>query len=446
MLVIGNIMTFVFYILYIMEEPLDIKLQQEKEHRKEILEKIRGPSPVKGKMVKIKRKKRDPSVDELKEQTTISESVPDDKPVVTGRLNEKLIDVLDELAKFMVKRGEPCRARAYQKAQESIINYPNEINPNNYQQLISLPGVGETIVKKIKEYIQTGTLRLLERERADPKNIFSDIYGIGPKKAADLVNKGITSIEQLRKKQDELLNNVQKMGLKHYEDVLKRIPRKEIDEYKSVFERIFDEIKDVDSQFEIVGSFRRGAKTSGDIDVIVTSEKKEVFKKFIDKLLDEKIIVELLSRGNTKSLVIAKLPSSDTVRRVDFMYTSKEEYPFAILYFTGSKIFNTVMRGRALTMGYSLNEHGFYKMDGKKKGAKLDQVFENEEAIFDFMKMEYKEPNQRIDGRSVVPLNKSLKNEFDPLGFPSIASLKLIHPGWRQSTLLKICLANICDL
>ena len=77
-----------------MEEPLDIKLQQEKDHRKEILEKIRGPTPVKGKTIKIKRKKREPSVDELKEQTTISESVPDDKPVVTGRLNEKLIDAV----------------------------------------------------------------------------------------------------------------------------------------------------------------------------------------------------------------------------------------------------------------------------------------------------------------------------------------------------------------
>jgi DNA polymerase/3'-5' exonuclease PolX len=271
-------------------------------------------------------------------------------------------------------------------------------------------------VKKIKEYIQSGTLRLLERERADPKNIFSDVYGIGPKKAADLVNKGITSIQQLRDKQDDLLNNVQKIGLTHYEDVLKRIPRKEVEEYNSVFEKLFDEIKESDSQFEIVGSFRRGAKTSGDIDIIVTSENKNVFKNFIDKLLEEKIIVELLSRGNTKSLVVAKLPSSDTVRRVDFMCTSKEEYPFAILYFTGSKIFNTVMRGRALTMGYSLNEHGLYKMDGKKKGAKLDKIFDNEKEVFDFLKMEYKEPNQRIDGRSVVSSNPSLKNEFvEPL-------------------------------
>mgnify|MGYP000592392051 CR=1 FL=1 len=77
-----------------MEEPLDIKLQQEKDHRKEILEKIRGPAPARGKTIKIKKKKRDPSVDELKEQTTISESIPDDKPVISGRLNENLIDLL----------------------------------------------------------------------------------------------------------------------------------------------------------------------------------------------------------------------------------------------------------------------------------------------------------------------------------------------------------------
>ena len=101
----------------------------------------------------IKKKKREPSVDEIKEQTSISVSIPDEKPILTGRLNEKFIDLLDELAKFMMKRGEPFRARAYQKAQESIITYSNEINENNYQKLISLPGVGETIIKKFKEFI-----------------------------------------------------------------------------------------------------------------------------------------------------------------------------------------------------------------------------------------------------------------------------------------------------
>ena len=54
-----------------MEEPLDIKLQQEKNHRKDILEKIKGPKPVRDKTIKITRKKREASVDELSERTVI---------------------------------------------------------------------------------------------------------------------------------------------------------------------------------------------------------------------------------------------------------------------------------------------------------------------------------------------------------------------------------------
>ena len=56
-----------------------------------------------------------------------------------------------------------------------------------------------------------------------------------------------------------------------------------------------------------------------------------------------------------------------------------------ILYFTGSKYFNVGMRERALNMGYSLNEHGFYKMDGKVKGEKIDKSFSDEESIFRFL-------------------------------------------------------------
>ncbi|MCP4204851.1 MAG: hypothetical protein GY769_23325, partial [bacterium] len=40
-------------------------------------------------------------------------------------------------------------------------------------------------------------------------------YGVGPKKAKELVAAGITSIEELQK-QPELLNDKQKIGLKYY--------------------------------------------------------------------------------------------------------------------------------------------------------------------------------------------------------------------------------------
>ena len=394
-----------------MDNFVDIKQEIKDEDRKKFMNKVKGNSPIRGKTIKIKVKKTIENNSSKKEMKETIHASDDAEPVITGRLNEKLIDLLDELALYMSKRGEPFRARAYQKAQEVIINYPNDINFDNYKDLVLLPNIGDTIIHKFQEYITTGDLRVLVRERADPKNIFSEIYGIGPKKASTIVEKGITNIEQLREKQDELLNPTQKIGLKHYEDILKRIPRSEIDEYQQIFETSFNKIKSADSTFEIVGSYRRGAKTSGDIDVIITGNKDN-FKQFIDKLLEEKIIVELLTRGTTKSLVIAKLPNSNTVRRVDFLYAPKEEYPFAILYFTGSKIFNTVMRGRALKLGYSLNEHGLYKMEGKTKGDKLEQTFTDEQSIFEFLKMKYKEPNQRINGRSVEPLNGSPELEI----------------------------------
>jgi DNA ligase (NAD+) len=317
--------------------------------------------------------------------------------ILTGRLNEKFIELMEKLADIMLKQGEPFRARAYQKAQETIMSYPSDIfSPND---LKGKPGIGETIMEKLNEYVQTGTLKVIEREKTNPVNILADVYGIGPKKAKDLVEKGITTIAQLRENPD-LLNDVQKVGLKFYEDILKRIPRSEIEDYKAIFQKAFP--IGTDGKMEIVGSYRRGAQSSGDIDVIITSKSPNVFTTFVDNLIKEKIILYVLSRGPTKCLVVSKIPSSDTARRVDFLYTTPEEFPFAILYFTGSKIFNTVMRHIALEKGYTMNEHGIYKMEEKKKGEKVNCIFKSEKDIFDFLGLIYKLPIERTDGRAII--------------------------------------------
>merc|ERR1711998_246309 len=163
-------------------------------------------------VVKIRKtKKRPPSKDEISENF-IPESTKDpvEEVKLKGRLNEQFIDLLDQLQAAMSKKGEHFRSRAYKKAQESIIQYDQEINETNYKNLESLEGVGSTIIKKFEEYVNTGTLRLLEREKNDPKNIFSDIFGIGPKKAEELVEKGIKTIDELKKEQDKVLNDKQK--------------------------------------------------------------------------------------------------------------------------------------------------------------------------------------------------------------------------------------------
>jgi NAD-dependent DNA ligase len=350
----------------------------------------------------------------------------------TPRYNETFIDVLERLSKLMSQKGDFIRSRAYNKAQDTIRNITEDIT--DVSQLDGKPHIGPTIKEKLTEYLQSGTLRIFEREKDKPEYVLSEIYGVGPKKAKELVEKGITSIAQLRARQDELLNDVQKVGLKYYEDILERIPRSEIDVYNTIFKTSFDKVSVPGSDYEIVGSYRRGAHSSGDIDAIVTTPDPNVFQNFIDVLLEKEVIVEVLSRGKTKCLVIAKLPNFKTARRVDFMYTSQEEYPFAVLYFTGSKSFNTVMRGHALKMGLSLNEHGVYKKQpGKEKEEKVVNSFKEEKDIFDYLKLEYKEPKDRIDGRSIGVKNGAILPTAMPIFLKVGVTKKIKEPKPEKS-------------
>ena len=347
--------------------------------------------------------------------------------------NQEFIDILEKLSAIMVKQGEPFRARAYQKAQETIMSYPNDIT--DPVQLKGQPGIGDTIMDKFNEYVQTGTLKVLEREKTNPLNILTDVYGIGPKKAKELVDKGITTIDQLRAKQDEL-NEIQRVGLQYNEQILERIPRSEIEEYNTMFQSVFAKVasQDPSAKFEIVGSYRRGAQNSGDIDVIITGKSGAIYKAFIDELIKQNIILNVLSRGLAKTLVIARLPGKKVARRVDFLYSTPDEFPFAILYFTGSKAFNTVMRNKALSQGYTLNEHGLSTMENKVKGAKIEQVFADEKAIFDFLKMVYKAPMERTDGRAVIALDdvgavQSVSQKMAPTPMKAVAALPLGDVG-----------------
>ena len=48
------------------------------------------------------------------------------------RLNERYIELMDKLSSIMLKQGEPFRAKAYQKAQETIMSFDADIySPND---------------------------------------------------------------------------------------------------------------------------------------------------------------------------------------------------------------------------------------------------------------------------------------------------------------------------
>ena len=347
----------------------------------------------KKKKLKLKQIKQFPNVPSKESPMATKE-----KKMVKRR-NEEFIGLLANLEELMYMKGEAMRARAYSKAQEAIMLIVDTITSPS--QLKGVRGIGPTIRKKFKEYIDTGTLGLLERSKKNPIYLFAKIHGIGPKKAKELVEKeGITTMAELRERKDEVLNNVQRKGLKYFDDIQKRIPRAEIQTFEKAFHKEFSKLKDKSGKLEIVGSYRRGAKTSGDIDVILSNDgkDKDLFNKFITALHEKGLIVDILSKGRIKSMVVAQLPGKP-VRRVDFMYAPQKEFPFAILYFTGSKGFNVMMRERARQQGYSLNEHRFTKLSDK---AVPMISFPTERSIFDFLKMVYKTPSERKDGRAVL--------------------------------------------
>ena len=279
--------------------------------------------------------------------------------------NEDLSSILGELSDIMMRKGEPFKSRAYKKAEETIYGFKGNITSAN--DVKGLPGIGEAIQKKLSEYIETGEVKLLIKERNNPINILTNVHGIGPKRANALIEKGITTVELLSENKS-MLNDVQQKGLRYYSDLLERIPREEIDTFELQFKDVFEQLKCNGCRFEIVGSYRRGAASSGDIDILITDAEnnKNLLSSLIQKLRESNIIVDILSQGKSKCMAIMRT-SNGVARRLDLLYTPPSEFPFAILYFTGSKAFNTSMRGHALKLGFSLNEHGLSIMNKKRR-------------------------------------------------------------------------------
>ena len=319
--------------------------------------------------------------------------------------------ILEELQTLVLAdefRKKPFQVKAYQVAIDAIQSLPGPITKS--EDVAGLKGVGSKIREKVVEVISTGKLKASEEARAslplEAYKLLRDIHGVGPVKAAKLIDTGITTIEGLEKassENDKLLTAAQKLGVKYYKDSLLRIPRAEMKEHEDIL------LPGLDPKFEgtIVGSYRRGATSSGDIDVLMTlpdsmtkKEQGDLFLYMIELFKEIDYIVDTLSSGPTKFLGYCQLEGKP-VRRLDLLMIPKSEYACAILYFTGSKEFNVAFRSYALEKGYTLNEH---RLEAVKEGVPVVPVFDTEQDIFAFLGLEYVEPDKRRDGKDVKPV------------------------------------------
>lgn len=198
------------------------------------------------------------------------------------------------------------------------------------------------------------------------------IKGIGEKKAKELINAKINTMEKLI-----LYANNSDLPIEAKVFILYK-PENKI-KYNIATE-IIKTLSKYLNDFTIAGSYRRKKQIISDIDVITFDNIQSVINKL--KPLNPIIY----KQGEEKTSLLIKY--SNKFYKLDIMKTTKKEYPFFLLYLTGSKEFNIQMRHIAKLKGYLLNQKGLYK-NNKKINLK------SEEEIFKYLNMSYLAPEKR---------------------------------------------------
>ena len=330
-----------------------------------------------------------------------------------------ILDALQTLKQRELALKQPFKARAYGTVIKQLQLQQDPKHIHTMADLADIKGMGEKIREKVKEILETGQLRAAEAAKETyslkAHDELQGVYGIGPTKATELIRKGIHSVEELRQKVLEdktILNDKQRIGLLYYEDLLQRIPRLEMTEHETL-------LLHAPMHAELVGSYRRGADSSGDIDVLLRAPRgqtvkdtQSMFYQYVQKLINEGYIQEVLALGPHKCMAIARLPSRPS-RRLDLLVTPDEEYACALLYFTGSDRFNVAFRQHALQKGYTLNEHRLQRQRQEQEQEQKDSseipYMTTEHDLFDFLGLEYVAPHDRVDVSSLRMKQKPLR-------------------------------------
>lgn len=314
--------------------------------------------------------------------------------------NEELYLAFNEIADLMsILSEDPFRIRAYREAARRIKEYYKPITKKDAdkKKLKQIPRVGDAIAEKSIEYIKTGNIDYLERLRRQiPKAVrdmlkiphlgpirVRDLYlNLGVKSAKDLVKAAKNGkIAELRGFGDKLVGQILE-ALETGQAKKLRHARAQVEPIVKKLVTMLKKIKGV-AKVEVAGSYRRSAKDVGDLDILVVGSSQiaartaEAIKKAFPGLT-------LLGSGETKVAFVI-FPQN---LQVDIRFVPPESYGAALLYFTGSKDYNVMMRKVAINQGYLLNEYGLF-CEGEYVAGKT------EEEVYKKLGLPYKNPKKR---------------------------------------------------
>ncbi|MCD6222293.1 MAG: DNA polymerase/3'-5' exonuclease PolX [Thermoplasmata archaeon] len=295
--------------------------------------------------------------------------------------NREIAKILYEMADLLEIKGVEFKPRAYRRAAMNIESLGVDIEDLYKRgELEKIPGVGKSIAEKIKEYLETGTIKKWEELKKEiPVDIesLSSIEGLGPKMIKTLYEKlGVKNIDDLeRVAKQGRIRRLKGFGVKTEKKILESIEfaRKKQERFILGYilpeaNKILENLKPYTSKISLAGSIRRRKETIGDMDILAVSPNPDLA---MDMFVKMESVDKVLARGITKSSV--RLNSGI---QVDLRIVEEKSFGSALQYFTGSKEHNIELRKIAIKKGYKLNEYGLFEGEKQIAGKSEEEVYE----------------------------------------------------------------------
>ena len=348
--------------------------------------------------------------------------------------NLEVANVLNEIADYLEFADEPFKVKAYRKAALVIEGLSEDIEQVwKDDRLEELPGIGEGISKKIDEFLETGKLKHLEElKKKTPVDMeqLEKIEGIGPKTILKLFKEiKVRNVADLEKAaRAGKIQKIQGLGPVAEQNILKSIEFS-----KKASNRIplgfalssAEEVVKTLISFKYVqrasvaGSTRRMKETIGDIDILATSRAPD---KVIDFFTKMPSVSDVLSKGETKSSVRLKEGI-----QVDLRVVKDEVFGAALLYFTGNKEHNIILRRIAIEKKLKLSEYGLFD----KKTEKI-VAGRTEEEVYKKLGMDYIEPEMREDEGEIELAQHHMLPKL--IGYNDLKGDLQMHTRWSDGS------------
>src|SRR5262245_43352586 len=300
--------------------------------------------------------------------------------------NVELARCFRDIAAYLDMEEVPFKPRAYEKAAQAIESSDRPLaelhREGGVKALCAIPGIGKSMAEKIDEMLTTGVCALRESyHQRIPVDIagLTAIEGVGPKAVKVLWERlGVRTPEDLAAAAREgKIRGLPHFGERSEQRILKGLEflasgtqRLTLTAALPVVEALAATVERLPGveRVAIAGSIRRRKETLGDADLLAVARKPEAVIAAFATLPP---VDRVLGQGDTKCSV--KLGGG---LQVDLRVVPAESFGAALLYFTGSKAHNVVLRQLAIKQKLKLNEYGLLRGTRSLAGRTEEEIYD----------------------------------------------------------------------